>query len=346
MKRRLRTIAVLGVVLVLSVCLAFWPRRNRGLYQATILPSLGGADISVQAINDRGQVVGFAEARDGLCRLFLWDRQTGLQDLGPVLPHYLDINNTGQIVGTMAGPDGKQQAFLWDPNIGRQLLGKLTGIRSVAAAIDDLGQVVGIITLAGGADHVFLWERTRGMQDLGPGVACTINNAGQIILHTQAGVLLLDTTRGAANAGVPIPARGDLYVNKSGCVVGYSLASARTQGVVAWHRGAPAAEPMPSGTGACPGGINDANQVLIARERVAWPRIFGRTLFPYRIEWYLHNPAHGLILLNAYLPVGSDELFHPQDLNNRGCIVGVMGDRRNGARRAVLLEPIPERWGR
>ncbi len=346
MKRRLRTIAVLSAVLVLTACLALWTRRSPALYKATFVPSPGGADLNAQTINDRGQIVGFTQAQDGQYHLFLWDRQSGMQDLGLVLPNYLDINSMGQIVGTMAGPDGKEQAFLWDPNGGRQLLGTLTGIASQAHAINDVGQVVGTIALGGAVHHVFLWDRTRGMQDLGPGRACTINNAGQIILYAQTGALFLDAAKGATSAGVPIPARGTLRVNENGCVVGYSLASARTQGVVMWHGGSGAAEPMWWGTEACPWAINDANQVLITRERTAGPRILGKTLFPYRIECYLQDPTHGLISLHGCVPAGPGELFYPKDLNNRGCIVGVVRGLRGGASRAVLLEPIPERWGR
>ncbi len=57
------------------------------------------------AVNDAGQVVGYAETTPSQQRAFLWDSESGMTDLG-VLPGYtasraLAINNNGLVVGTL-----------------------------------------------------------------------------------------------------------------------------------------------------------------------------------------------------------------------------------------------------
>ncbi len=97
-------------------------------------------------------------------------------------------------------------------------------------------------------------------------------------------------------------------------------------------------------------GLNDANQILYSErpaDRSSWLR---RKLLSSRIRrkyfaphppCYLWDPHRGRILLDPYVPGG---VFGPGGLNNHGCVVGcvTIGTKV----RAVLLEPIPERWGK
>lgn len=108
---------------------------------------LGGG--SPSALNDHGQVTGMWWALDtGYPVVFLWDRDTGMTDLG-TLPGMEtvwdpDINERGQVAANTGNPDRRSRAILWDPEAGIVDLGILhKGDSSGAFAINDRGQVVG-----------------------------------------------------------------------------------------------------------------------------------------------------------------------------------------------------------
>jgi len=296
-------------------------------------------------MNDRGQIVGVSQTAQGEKHMFLWDREKGMQDLGAVeVGNDLAVNDAGQIAGTMVDANGNGRAFFRDPNGTTQLLGTLGGIQSCAEAINDPGQVVGRVEMSRGVYHAFLWDRAGGMRDLGRGHSSRINDRGQIVFCTSTGVLLVDANTPAS--GISIPIRGIAHLNDNGGVIGCSLASAPRQEAVMWHRGLSAPKSMQLGRNSCGWAINDANQVLFTREHPARFKLWGRTLVPYHSRCYLHDPARGSIPLDRYLPGQPDERFTPVDLNNEGCII--LSSRRGAYRpyRAVLLEPIPKRWGR
>ncbi len=85
----------------------------------TDLGTLGGENSSAGAINNRGQVVGWADNADGDRRAFIWDGHNGMLDLNDLLEdgsdwtlfEASDINDSGQIVGT-GYLDGQKRAFL------------------------------------------------------------------------------------------------------------------------------------------------------------------------------------------------------------------------------------------
>jgi probable HAF family extracellular repeat protein len=339
-RTRLRIILV---CVVISVALGFaalmWP--GRPLYRATVLSSSGEYVVPC-AINDRGQIVGYVQTGEGDTRLFLWERQKGMQDLGLVVGGGLDINNAGQIVGTMIDPNGKEQAFLWDPNGGRQLLGMLGGIRTEATGINDSGQVVGTVEISNGACHAFLWDRARGARDIGEGYAPVINNAGQIIAVATADVLI-DANTGA-DTRMPVFGAGYRSINNNGCVVGYSRVPGAGPQFAMWHSGSQIVKPIPLDREPQGYVINDVNQVLFGQEKPARLRIWGRTLRPHHIKCYLLDPARGVIPLGRYAHAGSDEFFYPVDLNNKGDILLVCWYKSSHPYKAILLEPIPKRW--
>lgn len=164
--------------------------------KVTDLGTLGGLFSGAMDVNDRGQVVGFAEnatsdpyAGDvggaynqggppvgNEYRAFLW--QSGhMQDLGTLGGNDAEawmINASGQITGasftttTANSTTGMptQDPFLWDS--GRMIdLGTLGGTWGLPADLNDAGQVVGSMNLAGDkAHHAFLWRRGR-LTDLG-----------------------------------------------------------------------------------------------------------------------------------------------------------------------------------
>ncbi len=86
------------------------PIRRPLRYNVTDLGTLGGETSGANAINNKGQVVGRADTRDGGYRAFLWQVGSGMQDIdlgsGARGSMAVAINNAGQVVGQLypAGP--------------------------------------------------------------------------------------------------------------------------------------------------------------------------------------------------------------------------------------------------
>lgn len=164
----------------------------------TPLPTLGGNNGSATGINNRGQVVGFAEtaAPDPSCsgsqvlrlKPVLWEKGK-VQEL-PTLPGFpigaaFAINDKGQAVGVSADCDVVfVHALLW--HNGTMIdLGDLGGMSPQPIGINNRGQVVGGAVLPDGTNHAFFWQNGV-ITDLGtlPGdvfsVAGAINDKGQV----------------------------------------------------------------------------------------------------------------------------------------------------------------------
>jgi hypothetical protein len=95
--------------------------------------------------------------------------------------------------------------------------------------------------------------------------------------------------------------------------------------------------------------VNDANQVLFHNtkglQRFRIP-LLNRLFRRYRTRAYVWDPNLGVVPLDGYVPRGTDMQLAVRDLNNNGCVVGDLVSRTGNRRVAILLEPIPERWGK
>jgi probable HAF family extracellular repeat protein len=184
--------------------------------QMSSLPTLGGANGQALAINNGGEVAGFAETTNAdpnpACpvsqfRPVIWERGQ-IHEL-PTYPGDADgipvgINDKGQVVGG-SGPCtsfnaasgfyfADHHALLWERDGSYRDLGNLGGsggvspVGNFAIGINNQGQVVGHSDLPDNTTfHAFLWTRETGMQDLGtlPGdvysVAIHINDRGEVV---------------------------------------------------------------------------------------------------------------------------------------------------------------------
>jgi probable HAF family extracellular repeat protein len=176
------------------------------------LGTFGGNFSYANAINDRGQVTGFALnttpdsfGLEELCmnppfaqqmRAFIW--QGGeLQDLGTLGGPdscALFINQSGQATGhsftnSVVSPLTGfpiTHPFLWNGSTMLDL-GTLGGTFGVANWLNNRGQVVGFSNLAGDlTGHPFLASEAEGMKDLGTlggsfGFASSVSDAGDIV---------------------------------------------------------------------------------------------------------------------------------------------------------------------
>jgi probable HAF family extracellular repeat protein len=126
-----------------------------------------------EAINDRGQVVGYSyrlqsDGVDEWCvaaRAFLW-QQGKMIDVAPLgadtCGATLHINERGQVIGereyrNSTGTGSRFRAFVWEKG-KLVLLPELPGgTRSSVTAINDRGQIVGSVEIAKQRRHAVLW---------------------------------------------------------------------------------------------------------------------------------------------------------------------------------------------
>ena len=136
------------------------------------LPTLGGTDGSASSINNRGQVVGVAQAAeiDPTCQTpvikpAVWEKgQVRALDTAPFLdgligdgPGPAGNNDNGQIVGTVATCDfSAASAYLWrkDEVVN---IGTLGGADITPIAINNKGQATGT-AFNGNLNRAFLWQ--------------------------------------------------------------------------------------------------------------------------------------------------------------------------------------------
>jgi probable HAF family extracellular repeat protein len=152
------------------------------------LGTLGGNIASAIGINDKGEIVGFAEATTpGQTRAFLYKdgSMSELGTLGGPWSNANAINNRSEIVGRSVLADGVSiRGFFWSDGQMTNI-GTLGGNSSVAVDINDRSEVVGFSRISSGPFHAFLYK-DGNMVDLGallPGPdsrAMSINNKGDV----------------------------------------------------------------------------------------------------------------------------------------------------------------------
>jgi len=357
-RRRYLPVVVSCVVVLTAGLLAWLLYQPPALYRVTVLPKFRLRLVTPHGLNDRGQIVGYCDGR-----LLLWERSAGWRELGrtsrsdyPVYPEYLGINNAGQIAGTIHEPNDVSRAFLWDPNEGLIRLGTLGTGTSVARALNSRGEVVGQCGNASGTGQVFLWSKGQGMRAVpeGDGFVMSINDAGQVVTRRDTGTLLQDVlwepAEDASMTKTLLPSGTFCDLNNYGYVLGSGFNSdKRKHYAFIWRqdRGVEWLFPLRNER-AHVVALNDANQVAVCEEASSgWLQRLMKWQFGPTRQSFVWTPGRGQVFLDGYVANRRSEYLTICDMNNHGCIVGVVGlpGRSQGAR-VVLLEPIPERWGR
>src|SRR5262245_34907227 len=103
----MRRYAHLAVVLISIVVLAPAPvsAQAPAMYRVQDLGSFGG-DLVGLAINQNGDITGYAIMPDGDCHAIRWTRAGGREDLGSnggFVAQGFSINDNGEVVGSYAG---------------------------------------------------------------------------------------------------------------------------------------------------------------------------------------------------------------------------------------------------
>ncbi len=179
----------MGRAFLLIVCLStLWSvaRVGAARYEVTRLSAPGTVfESQAYSLNNRGQVVGWADRYGGNLRAFLWQEGSmTILDLPGAHGAY-DINDTAQVVGWTY--NGDCRAVVWENGTTIEM-GTLPGYRSSTGfAINDLGQVVASSGNHSANMHAFIWDPVDGMQDLRTlplgtaSEAHSINNSGQVV---------------------------------------------------------------------------------------------------------------------------------------------------------------------
>ena len=170
-------------------------------FHMSALPTLGGNNGQASAINNRGQIVGFAEdgTVDSSCPANTTNNRTQLPVLwengkakAKALPtgndpsgNALWINDRGQIVGFTGACAATSHAVVWDHDNVNTLADNGTGAE--AFGNNNRGQIVGFVGAPdSGIPNAALWQNgtltNLGLLpgDLG-GIASGINDKGQVV---------------------------------------------------------------------------------------------------------------------------------------------------------------------
>ena len=345
--RRLLAIgaSVLVVLLFASSTVAF------GItYSVTNLGTLGGTSSSASAINNGGQVVGYAYTPGDATYHGFFEtggKMTDLGTFGGTWSRANSINNQGQVVGSAStGGDSSYHCFLYDG--GRMTDLTQAGMTASSGnAINNNGQIVGYARFSGNTDsHAFLFSGGK-MTDLGilPGtsfsVAYGINNYGRVVGYASSNGNNPAQRGFSYDAGRmnDLGTLGGSYsaafaINDSGRIVGYAgtstSADAATHGFL--YDGGRMLDLGTLGGYASAGYSINQNGQIVGYSVTSGNK--GNHAFLY--ERGTMSDLNGLIE-----PTSGWELTVALHINDRGQIVGY-GISPSGRDEAFLLTPIPE----
>lgn len=304
-------------------------------------------------LNDRGQVVGHSNV-EKYQHAFVWDPDTGMQDLG-VPAGYVEsaaygINDRGEIAGYAQLNNNTAAAFFWTPTAGFTVIPDLAGGRDLARgrSINNSGQISGSAEPTAGR-RAFLWDALNGMRDLGTlasnyeaSLSYDLNNAGQVIGRSDAftgqsdGFLwdpqtctmrLVDDLPGGA---IDTTAR---RINDAGQVVGNASS---TNGIEAFIWDAVNGS---RGLGDLPGGIFESRAFGVNNQGV----VVGTGTTDAGDTAFVWDAVNGMRALADLILDGSAagwNLTATRQINNKGQIIG-HGTNPNGDIEAFIATPVP-----
>lgn len=318
------------------VVLLLAPIAAAQTYNIQDLGTFAGGSVSQgNAINQGGQVVGYARFANFNAHGFLWTERSGMEDLGAIPPQSnfssaQAINSWGDIAGySTSGPEADYHAVLW-------MQGRLLDLGSgEATGINDERVVVGFAN-----SHAFLWTQATGTIDLGtlPGgnysQAFAVNQRGDIAGYSDcanySGCAFL-RPRSEEMQALPVLEGGYSAsansINDRGDVAGGSSTSTVSSHPVIWIDGS----------------VEDLG--VLANQ--GWGSAFGINNYRQVVGWsgylaFIWSQEEGMQNLNDLIPANSGwQLQIATGINDGGQITGQ--GTINGQLHGFLLTPTSNR---
>jgi probable HAF family extracellular repeat protein len=336
-------------------CLIFGSIATAQKYTVTDLGLLQGDTASASVgINSSGQIVGCSDTSSTYypCsgaytgHAFLWDRKTGMQDLG-TLPGDdtsggIGINNSGAVVGYSENAQSVYHAFLWTKKRGMIALRTLPGgTTNFASGINDAGLIVGSSNFKNSNRNkdAVLWTADLKIHDLGTLKGFTLSDAVGINSHNKvcgtasstSGITAFIWTKKHGMKALPSLISGgasvSFSINNPGIVVGNADASVGNRHPVLWYANGKIRDLGTLGGYGTAFGVNDLNQI------VGYSTTSSND--PHAFLW---SSKHGIEDLNDLIASNSGwVLVWASAINNAGQITG--WGTINGENHAYLLTP-------
>ena len=339
-------------------------------YKVTDLGTFGGNDSWACAINNSGQVVGWAHDAAGNQVPFFWTEENGMVQIpGGAIDHACFLSDSGVVAGVFSVPGKGWEAFHWNFEEGLSILEDLPPGDPVIAGINSQGDIAGSISLTSvtkiptaypfirtATGHLILpategytvaWasgidDRQRLMGSRGD----TVNGANAYLWSAKEGYRNLGTIEGYPRSDAfRIDDRGKILGR---CYKKKDLLKVRT---VIWDEEGTLVDLGTLGKERNEGrSMNGHGKVVgVAGKGLSytegWREVkafFGFGNPPWRECAFLWT-EDSMVDLNDLLPSDSDidELVCANDINDRGQIVGI-GTTPAGNMHAVVLSPIDE----
>ena len=317
-----------------------------------VLP--GDSASSGIGINSSGQIAGCSDETTTYfpCNgtepghAFIWDRETGMQDLGTLSGDEYSsanvINDAGEVAGISQEALGVYHAFSWTAKTGIIALPALPGgSNTFASGLNAAGLIVGSSDFKGsnGNEHAVLWTPAGKIYDLGTLQGAQFAEAVGINSHNLVtGTASFNTTTTAfiwtkkdgieaLPSLVPGGGTSSSTLNDQDTVVGNAVASSGSIHPVLWTTaGIRDLGTLPGGFGTA-FGVNNFNQV------VGYSRTASGDAHAF-----IWSPKNGIHDLNNLIPLNSGwVLVWGAAINDAGEITG--WGTINGENHAYLLAP-------
>jgi probable HAF family extracellular repeat protein len=317
-------------------------------YRVKDLGSLGGPYLVGLAMNNHGDVAGYAYLADGTIHAFRWTESGGLEDLGANggwLSQAFGINDNGDVVGVFLDAANEPHGFL--APVGGAMRDLRTPQRQIVRvnSITNDGRMTGMLYsfTPSFQVHAFRTRADGTLEDLGDTVYASvgwhINSNGDVTgyeAHNSMGTLQsgfrFSDALGKVDLGTVGGARSSgMAINNSGVVVGWSEGATADTWSRAF-RARPGASIEDLGT---LGGLNAGADSINDAGAVA-----GWATGQYFMTAFVYTDADGMIDLNTrVVPVdGGRVISEAVGINNAGQIVALYSTA-NGTG-TVRLTPI------